>query len=385
MRVWQSVTSKGPSERARFSLAPAVSAAREAVRVDFIEQLAVHNRRCTMVVVSPGRSTSSTFPNSVAILAQVCNHLGSNLGSCFGFPRSSGVRNQRHSRAPLLLCAMDKSELKVLVDEQRQGLRQDLKEDILSDIQQLDNKFENKIQEMHAKIMDVVSRKIEELKFHSIPPSEASTSGSVFGHHNKRPRIDKSEVQVQSANDAQPNQVWILGFPRDLLRTKLEKFATDLVLHHMPSLKDKFAAKAFNLENKCSILFQDNFGAHMFLSFCGNEQTAFETTQLRARPDRSAHARMRGRILGKLWSNVEAKIDLEIGKYKLGTSPAKGKLFVMDEKAGDMWVLFQVTTHGSQEDVISFSADECTLSKIDETMANDLIDRSKSGVGANST
>ena len=158
---------------------------------------------------------------------------------------------------------MDKSELKVLLYEQRQGLRQDLKEDILSATQQLDNKFESKIQEMHTKIMDEVSRRIDELKFHSIPPSQASTTGSVFGHHNKRPRIDKSGVQVQSASDAQPNQVWILGFSRALLRSKLEKFAADLLLHHMPSLRDKFAVKACDLENKCSILFQDNFGAHI--------------------------------------------------------------------------------------------------------------------------
>ena len=280
---------------------------------------------------------------------------------------------------------MDKSELKVLLDEQRQGLRQDLKEDILSAIQKLDDKFETKIQQMHNKIMEEVSRKIEELKFHSIPPSEASTSGSVFGA--KRPRIDRSDAQAGAVGngDAQPNQVWILGFPRSLLRSKLEEFASNLVLHHMPSLKDKFAVKAFNLENKCSILFKETFGAHMFLSYCRAEQPVFETTQLRVRPDRSAHARMRGRILGKLWTNVEAKIDLESGKYKLGTSPAKGKLFVMDEKAGDMWVLFQVTSHGSQEDVISFNSDECALFKIDEAMANDLIDKSKDEVEANST
>ena len=92
---------------------------------------------------------------------------------------------------------------------------------------------------------------------------------------------------------------------------------------------------------------------------------------------------MRGRILGRLWSNVEAKLDLENGKYKLGTSPAKGKLFIMDAKAGDMWVVFQVTTHGSKEDVVSFNADECSLFKIDENMANNLIDRSKNEVEAN--
>ena len=150
----------------------------------------------------------------------------------------------------------------------------------VSAINSISEKFDNKLKEMHDNIMREVERRLGEIRASS--SSAASTVASEAGRHpNKRGRFEESGVSqaatAASGSRPNPNQVWLLGFPRELLKSNLEKFAKKLIETKMPSWAGRFTVKAYNLETKCAVIFEEAYGAHRLLDLCRDESPTLRT------------------------------------------------------------------------------------------------------------
>jgi len=291
-------------------------------------------------------------------------------------------------RAPCAV-AMDAAAFKAMLDEQRTALRDDIK----TAVDAIGEVFDGKLRSMHDKIMEEVARRIAEMQTactaaaSAAASTAASRSGSSIASEAGMPHAKRGRFEVtggrgaSGGNIANPNQVWFLGFPRELLRTSLERFVKGAIDSRMPNWVGKYTVKAFNLENKCSVLFEDAYGAHRLLDLCrGDDPLTFEQAAIRVRPDRSAQSRHRGRLFGKLWSLLEEKVNPAAAGLRIGSSPVKGKLFVINGNTDDVKVLFEATAHGGDEDVFTFDVDACKAIGLSEEDARDMIDRAKDSV-----
>ena len=156
---------------------------------------------------------------------------------------------------------MELADFKALLDAQGETIRKGVQDDIVSAINAISEKFDNKFKEMHEAIMREVDRKFNEFKSSSsaaafTAPSEAG------GYSNKRGRLEVDEVQqgapVGGRGRPSPSQIWLLGFPRELLKANLEKFTSKLIEARMPSWVGRLSVKAYNLKTKCSAIFEES-------------------------------------------------------------------------------------------------------------------------------
>ena len=192
-------------------------------------------------------------------------------------------------------------------------------------------------------------------------------------------QVGANGAPASDPSGAKPNIVWMLGFPRELLANKLKKFALETVDTMMPGWKDKVVVKAFNLDQKCSVEFDSAYGAHKFLDLSRDDPPKFEMQPIRVRPDRSAEARYKNRIMGGLWKGLELRLDSSGGRYKIGQNGPKGKVFLVDNSTEEVWVIFQITHHGSNDITIEIKEEACTTFRLAPEVARDIVDAAKAG------
>eukprot|EP00972_Heterocapsa_arctica_P053026 7807508-Heterocapsa_arctica.AAC.1 len=80
----------------------------------------------------------------------------------------------------------------------------------------------------------------------------------------------------------------------------------------------------------------------MFINASRENALMFEQSKIHVRPDRSFETRKRNRIFGELLNRPEARLDTRNGRFKIGTSPPKGKVFIIDGMSDDICVVFTV-------------------------------------------
>ena len=151
-------------------------------------------------------------------------------------------------------------------------------------------------------------------------------------------RASSASASVRG-NTANPAVVWMMGFPNEMMEVKLKRFAKAAVDERMKGWGDRIVVKAVNLDQKLSIEFDSEFGAHKFLDLCRETPVRYELTALRVRPDRTAEARNRNRIMGKLWQQVGAAIRDSRPGFKVGQNGPRGRVFVMDPSGEEVNVI----------------------------------------------
>eukprot|EP00972_Heterocapsa_arctica_P067293 9931010-Heterocapsa_arctica.AAC.1 len=102
----------------------------------------------------------------------------------------------------------------------------------------------------------------------------------------------------------------------------------------MTGWSNRIVIKANNLDQKCSIEFDSEFGAHKFLDLCRDDEIIFTMSQgtpdesnheIRIKPDRAAEARHHNKIMGKLWEQLAQHIAISAPGRKVGQNGPKGK------------------------------------------------------------
>lgn len=237
-------------------------------------------------------------------------------------------------------------QIRHMISEGNAALRSDIKQDMLNEMMKIiDTKVEESAKAMETKIMAAVQALGErtrtmEAQLREITDSENENERKrrALGSVSTRSTRSMASTATAHKDGVDPQMVWCLGFPRDLLAQTLKDFVGDIVKKMMP-LDTVYTVRAYNLENRCAICFGSVREAHSFLERVRDATTEFENAKLRFRPDRSAEARQRNKVLGGLWQGLTAKIDTT-GAKKIGQNGPKGKVFVADASAGKVWIIY---------------------------------------------
>eukprot|EP00972_Heterocapsa_arctica_P046539 6867457-Heterocapsa_arctica.AAC.1 len=164
------------------------------------------------------------------------------------------------------------------------------------------------------------------------------------------------------------------------MNQKFKQFATAAVEENMTGWSNRIVIKATNLYQKCSIEFESDFGAHKFMDLCRENNIYFTTKQgtadeskheIRVRPDRTAEARYRNKIMGKLWEQLEKHVITAAPGSKVGQNGPKGKVFVADKDNENVAVIFKIEAHGSNYIRIEVCEDGCKAIGLSEEIARD--------------
>jgi len=215
-----------------------------------------------------------------------------------------------------------------------------------------------------------------------------SSMSSGSGSAGKRQCMaDRSAGRSQSAPPTaapgvNPCRVWASGFPRKLLETQLKGHA-EIAKTNMPEAMSRVVAiKAYNLSKSYSMEFPNSTAAADFVANMRTKACTWvdpktnDTYQIKFRADRTFETRRTIRILGKLWSDVEAKLKENgkwDGKLTIGSTGPRGVLFLSDGM--DVWELFTVKGRNGEEDVsIEVHKEQNAAWSISEEDAGKMVD-----------
>jgi len=274
--------------------------------------------------------------------------------------------------------------LQDMIKGENKALREGLFSDIIEQVTKVINaKLDERAKQLEDKLMAAVRAVGERTRV--LEAQLSAEAGSADGGDRKRRAMSTPSTAPSSATSVAPDPqvVWILGFPRELLATRLKKFANEVMAGVSVDMDKHAVVKSYNLENKCSISFDSVFMAHRFLDYCRENDIMYEGTKLRVRPDRSADARQRNRILGGLWSELATKIDLT--KRAIGQNGPKGKVFVSEKDGESVAIVFTLTAHGANDLHIEINAEACAAIGLTDEAARDIVDRVKAKVAAAAT
>ena len=280
------------------------------------------------------------------------------------------------------MAAISPEQMKALLKDQSAELAAQIKKDVSAAIMsEVGKLIDARLEASEAKLLAAIGelqKRTETLEASMTPDDTANDQEARSVRPRRALSAAASRTGATRNDEANPNVIWFLGFPRELMATKLKKFASDAVDAAMPGWSQRIVVKAFNLEQKCSVEFETAYGAHKFLDSARDDPPVFEMRTIRIRADRTVEARYRNRVMGELWKGLEARIKNANGRYKVGQNGPKGKVFVADAISEEVWVIFKVETHGSNDINVETVEESCTECQLSLEVARDIVDAAKS-------
>jgi hypothetical protein len=263
-----------------------------------------------------------------------------------------------------------------------QSLTQSITNTVMSQVNLLlDTKLKLAEEKLMASLNELARRtaQLEKSMDEKQSEEESDRKGGRTDAHSSGSRSTRASSASASVrgSTANPAVVWMMGFPAEMMEMRLKKFAKAAVEERMKGWSDRIVVKAVNLDQKLSIEFDSEFGAHKFLDLCRETPVKYELTVLRVRPDRTAEVRNRNRILGKLWQQLEAAIKETHPNHKVGQNGPKGKVFVVDPSGEEVHIVFRLANQGATNMVIEVVEEGCKKVGLSEERARDFVDAAR--------
>ena len=214
----------------------------------------------------------------------------------------------------------------------------------------------------------------------STPPSESSlpTAASASDFRNVRRKRETPE-EGQRNEQTDPTKLWLLGFPRRLMRAQIEAVIENYKTY-VPE-NSITEVKTFGINKKACLTFASSALATMFFEKAKSQPITWTDSRagsvhpLRVSKDTAVHVRNTGKILGHLWQMVMPKLQAneEFKKgYRLMTDRPRGTLFVASND--DIWELFECKAPRAEEGATVGSCEGCAFWNIPPSEAASMVE-----------